>query len=134
MLQKNISLIFGSFFGLTAVILGAFGTHYLSSIFTASQINTFDTAVKYQMYHALILCILGFFDINKVKGEFSLASYSFIAGIIIFSGSLYLYCILNEIFFAIITPIGGIFLIAGWFLIFYKALFRNTQEKPITNK
>ena len=124
---ENFSLLSGIFFGLTAVALGAFGAHVLSTIFSDSQMSTFQTATQYQMYHALILCGIGFFTLHSSINNkiLKLSSYSFIIGIVLFSFSLYLYLASNIVLIAIITPFGGIFLIIGWFLLFYFALTYN---------
>ena len=122
LILEKIPLLFGSFFGLTAVVLGAFGAHVLSTIFSDSQMTIFETATRYQMYHALILCCIGFFLLHNENKLLYYSSYSFIVGIILFSFSLYCYLALNITLIAIITPIGGLFLITGWIILFYFAL------------
>ena len=114
-------LIAGALFGALAVILGAFGAHGLQQATTDEKIlHGFQTAVQYQMYHALALLAVGIiyekFSVQLVK----LAGNLFIAGILLFSGSLYLLTPLKISgsdlvkFVGPVTPFGGVFLIAGW--------------------
>jgi uncharacterized membrane protein YgdD (TMEM256/DUF423 family) len=114
MMQK-VFLIFGSVFGGLAVMIGAFGAHALKHILESSgRTETFETAVKYQFYHALILVLLGIIMINLKHQFFNYAGYSFVVGTLIFSGSLYLLCLTGFTKLGMITPIGGLLLIAGW--------------------
>lgn len=130
-MNKNLSLLFGSFYGLSSVLLGAFGAHELKNIFTANQLSIYDTAVRYQMYHALILCVVGVIAFKTSNKFLIYSSYLFIAGVIIFSGSLYLYVLTNFILFAIITPVGGVCLILGWAFLFYFA-WKSTDPEVAT--
>lgn len=106
--------------GMTAIIFGAFGAHALKEVLTTEQLNTFETGVKYQMYHALFLVFLGMNSsiTEKVKKQiFFLISF----GTLLFSFSIYLLATMtiSEINFkplGIITPIGGLLLILGWLL------------------
>ena len=125
--RLSFPLIFGSFFGLTSVMLGAFGAHYLITIFPTTQLSVFDTAVRDQMYHSLILSVIGFYILNKHDKYLIYSSYSFIIGVVLFSGSLYLYLPTNIVLFAIVTPVGGLFLILGWLLLFYFALTKMKE-------
>ena len=86
--MNQIALIFGAIFGLLAIIFGAFGAHLLKKKLTQEQLQSFETGVKYQMYHAIILLVLGF----NFKDNSSLNTsifYAFIIGIILFSFSIY---------------------------------------------
>lgn len=118
--MQKLFLILGSAFGGLAVMIGAFGAHALKQILEKSgRIETFETAVKYQFYHALALILLGVIMFNLKHSTFNYAGYSFIVGSLIFSGSLYLLCLTGITKFGMVTPIGGLFLIAGWiFLLF----------------
>ncbi|MGL4630776.1 MAG: DUF423 domain-containing protein [Leadbetterella sp.] len=102
----------GSILGGFSVIVGAFGAHSLKNFLeeTGSK-ETFETACKYMFYHALAICILHFLEESVWKKR---ALWSFLAGILFFSGSLYLICALQMKFFGAIAPIGGVFLIVGW--------------------
>jgi len=112
--------IFGaaSFFGMTAIILGAFGAHALKKVLSVDQLVTFETGVKYQMYHALFLLFLGLNNHLSYKIKKTILVLT-ILGIIFFSGSIYLLATdsLNDFNFKIIgfiTPIGGLLLIVSW--------------------
>ncbi|MEC4004062.1 DUF423 domain-containing protein [Flavobacterium sp. SUN052] len=106
------------FFGMTAIILGAFGAHALKNVLSIEQLATFETGVKYQMYHALFLLFLGLNSHlnDKIKKTILVLT---ILGVILFSGSIYLLATdsLNTFNFKIIgfvTPIGGLLLILAW--------------------
>ena len=112
--------IAGCLFGLTAVIIGAFGAHGLEKVLEPSALATFDTGVKYQMYHALLLLIIPVFALSeKMK---SLILILLTAGIILFSFSIYGLATnaLTSFDFkkiALITPLGGTLLIISWALL-----------------
>ena len=106
------------FFGMTAIILGAFGAHALKKVLTVEQLVTFETGVKYQMYHALFLLFLGLNSYLSFKTKKTILVLT-ILGIIFFSGSIYLLATdsLNAFNFKVIgfiTPIGGLLLIMAW--------------------
>ena len=122
--MTQIALIFGSLFGFTAVIFGAFGAHLLKKKLTTDQLQSFETGVKYQMYHGLVLLVLGF-NLDKDTLVDTCSIYAFIIGTILFSFSI---CVLvissanyqKMRFLVPITPLGGLFLVLGWSLLFYK--------------
>ena len=122
MIQK--ALIFGSLFGCTAVIFGAFGAHLLKKKLTSDQLQSFETGVKYPMYHAIVLLILGFnLEINASLDNCII--YAFIIGTLLFSFSIYGLVLSSANnkkikFLGPITPLGGLFLVAGWALLIYK--------------
>ncbi len=106
------------FFGMTAIILGAFGAHALKKVLTIDQLATFETGVKYQMYHALFLLFLGLNNHLSFKTKKTILGLT-ISGVILFSGSIYLLATdsLNAFDFKVIgfvTPIGGLLLILAW--------------------
>ncbi len=113
-------LIIGSLLGGLAVILGAFGAHKLKELVPIESVNSFQTGVQYQMYHALGLILIGII-FEKFPHSFTTwAGYSFLAGILLFSGSLYALTALKATGqvglkgIGIITPVGGLFFVAGW--------------------
>ena len=112
-------IMFGAIFGGISVAMGAFGAHALKSILSPHYLQVFETAVRYQMYHAITLLCVGLLAtrIDSVALKFS--GYFFIAGILIFSGSLYILTLAGIKWFGAITPIGGVFLIAGWLALFW---------------
>ena len=122
-------LLSGSLLGGIAVILGAFGAHKLKEIVPPETVTTFQTGVQYQMYHALALILAAIvFEKTSSQNLMGWAGFCFLAGILLFSGSLYLLTVikateqvgLSKI--GIITPIGGLFFIAGWVLFFLSAM------------
>jgi len=124
--MSQLALIFGCFFGCLAIILGAFGAHLLKKKLTSEQLQSFETGVKYQMYHAIVLLVLGFnLDISATINAYII--YAFVLGTILFSFSIYglvLSSAKNKKlkFLGPITPIGGLFLVAGWVLLLFKFL------------
>ncbi|CAG2531677.1 MULTISPECIES: DUF423 domain-containing protein [Maribacter] len=118
-----VAQLVGALLGLLAVVFGAFGAHLLKKTFTEDQLNSFETGVKYQMYHALLLLMLSF-NLNLETGLEKAIIYCIIIGIILFSFSIYGLCISaskgNKIkILGPITPIGGLLLVTGWGLLFY---------------
>lgn len=117
------AMIGGALFAAIAVILGAFGAHALKEILEPHELVTFETGVKYQMYHAFALLVTGMIYKNMPAKTFSFAATCFIIGILLFSGSLYLLTFLkaNDMVglggFGLLTPIGGVFFIAGWIVL-----------------
>ncbi len=117
-MQKTFLLI-ATVFGALSVILGAFGAHALKDMLsTTGHLDTFNTAVKYQFYHTLALLAVGILMKDFNNSQFLWSGYAFIVGIILFSGSLYVISFANVGVFGIITPVGGLSLIAGWILLF----------------
>ncbi len=121
-MSQQIIIITAAIFGLLSVIFGAFGAHALKNMLSNDQIKSFETGVKYQMYHALVLLILGFNATNL-----NLAIYlCFTLGIIFFSFSIY-GLVLSDAkgkklrFLGPITPIGGLLLVIGWLLLLISA-------------
>mgnify|MGYP001788708878 CR=1 FL=1 len=103
-------------------MIGAFGAHALKATLTAhDRLDTFETAVKYQFYHALALVLLGIFLSfpGHTHRAYAYAGYCFVAGIVVFSGSLYALCLTNVRWLGAVTPLGGVALIAGWALLFW---------------
>ena len=113
----------GAFFGMTAILFGAFGAHTLKKIMTAEQLSSFETGVKYQMYHALVLLMLSF-NMNLDTSLEKYMVYCFILGTFLFSFSIYGLCISGAKgskwkFLGPITPLGGLFLVSGWAMLLY---------------
>ncbi len=125
-MNKNI-MACGAAFALTAVILGAFAAHALKEILSNNQLASFETGVRYQMYHGFVLLFTGF-AFDKIKNT-AIISKLFIIGTLLFSLSIYLLNLQVLIgtslsFLGPITPIGGMLLIIGWF-IFLLSLFKK---------
>lgn len=121
--MNKTALVSGALFAGLAVILGAFGAHALKQVLDATQLQTFETGVRYQMYHSFALLVAGILSATFTNKQIRLAVSFFIAGIICFSGSLYALVLLqvNGVVglsgVGIITPIGGLFFIIGWILL-----------------
>lgn len=118
-ISKETILKTGIIFSLLTVAIGAFGAHGLTQILTENgRLETFKTAVLYQLFHSLALIIAGLlydkYDSKKIR----IASILFMLGIIIFSGSLYTLSISNIGIFGAVTPIGGVLFIVGWLYLF----------------
>jgi len=114
---------FGSLYGLLAILFGAFGAHALRKILTSDLQASFETGVKYQMYHAIVLLILGF-NLEFITPVEQYIVYCFSLGVFLFSFSIYGLCISRAKgkkwkFLGPITPIGGTFLATGWGLLLY---------------
>jgi uncharacterized membrane protein YgdD (TMEM256/DUF423 family) len=124
--MTQFTLLFASILGGLAVVFGAFGAHALKKILSEEQLKSFETGVKYQMYHAIVLLIVGFiFNLETVSEKYMV--YSFMVGILLFSFSIYGLVISSAknkklSFLGPITPLGGLFLIIGWGLLFYTIL------------
>jgi uncharacterized membrane protein YgdD (TMEM256/DUF423 family) len=123
------NLIITCFLGLLAVILGAFGAHALKETLSSESLQSFETAVRYQMYHVIVLLIINLYDGFTEKQKNTL-SYLLFSAIILFSGSIY--CIqltsitAKSIWFT--TPLGGLFFIIAWLsmiVIFVKKIRKN---------
>ena len=107
-------IFWGALFGLSGVMIGAFGAHGLKALLTADQLAIYHTGVDYQFVHALALLLLGALAQHQTPKAWQLAATLFIAGVFIFSGSLYLLVLTDNSWLGAITPIGGTSFIAGW--------------------
>ena len=116
-------LIVGSVFAALSVLLGAFGAHGLKNRLSIEDLAIFETAVRYQMYHALGILLMGLASIDLAEKLVSTPAYFLILGMIVFSGSLFLLVFTNLRWFGAITPIGGLCLIIGWLLFAYNIYF-----------
>lgn len=108
----------GAIFGMVAIILGAFGAHALKKVLSIEQLYTFETGVRYQMYHALFLLFIGVIKEVSQKAKKTIY-YLVIFGVILFSGSIYLLATNSLSVFdfkaiGFVTPIGGALLILAW--------------------
>ncbi len=117
-------MMIGALFGAMAVLLGAFGAHGLKGIVTAERLAVFETAVRYQFFHALALLFVGLLAQRSVSSLFGLSGWLFVAGVLIFSGSLYALVLSSSRWLGAITPIGGLAMIAGW-LVLAVAIWRD---------
>lgn len=123
----NTFVLTGALFGAAAIVLGAFGAHALKKIFTDEQLKNFETGVKYQMYHALLLLILGF-NLDFLSRFSTAIYYALTLGVLFFSFSIYGLCISSALnrklrILGPVTPIGGLLLLSGWILLFLNAFY-----------
>ena len=122
----KIALVSGSLFGMLAVIFGAFGAHALKKTLTEDQLKSFETGVKYQMYHALVLLVIGL-GFTGDSALVNYAVYAFLLGTFLFSFSIY-GLVLSDArgkklrFLGPVTPLGGLLLVLGWFLLLLQVL------------
>lgn len=122
--MKTFTLVVGAVYGLLSVVLGAFGAHALKKVLSVEKLTSFETGVRYQMYSALFLLIVGYILKFETPSE-KWISILMIAGTFIFSFSIYLLAFngisgMNFKFLGPITPIGGLLMIISWaMLIFY---------------
>jgi uncharacterized membrane protein YgdD (TMEM256/DUF423 family) len=122
----------GAILGIIAIILGAFGAHALKKMLSIDQLSTFETGVRYQMYHALFLLFLGLMTQIPQRTK-KIIFLLVIIGVILFSGSIYLLATndLTSFNFKIIgfvTPIGGLLLILGWCGLLLNILSKKSQK------
>ena len=118
----KIVLSCAAFSAMMSVMLGAFAAHGLKSKLSENLLNTFQTGVQYQMYHSLALILLVILY-RQIPQSLLLYSAGFmLAGIILFSGSLYMLALTQIKWFGPITPIGGVCFIVGWALLIASAL------------
>lgn len=116
----------GALLGLLGVILGAMAAHALEKTLTPDLLDSFETAVRFQMYHALLLILLGVVLEKHNNKALTIASYAILIGTLLFSGSIYL-LVLTPIKLGIVTPIGGTVLIFGWASLLYWAIKQKTN-------
>ena len=105
-----------------AVAAGAFGAHGLEGRVSPDRLETFRTAVSYQMYHALALLVVGWAAAQGGGAALHGAGYCFVAGILVFSGSLYLLVLTDTGWLGAITPFGGVAFLVGWGLLAWSVI------------
>lgn len=117
-----------AFLAMTAVVAGAFGAHALKTRLTPESLATFETAARYQMYHALGM--LGVCWVMSVRPSrcVTAAGLCMLIGVILFSGSLYLLCFFTWRWLGPVTPLGGAFLIVSWLLLIIAAPVRENES------
>ncbi len=120
------SLRVGALVAAVAVAAGAFGAHALRTRLDPADLAIYETAVRYQMYHAFGLFMAGWQESRAESPAVRRAGWLFVAGIVLFSGSLYLLVLLNQRWLGAVTPLGGAALIAGWLSLF-AAFARRTR-------
>jgi uncharacterized membrane protein YgdD (TMEM256/DUF423 family) len=121
--MERLFFALGAGFAGIAVALGAFGAHALRASLGAQDLATFETGVRYQMYHALALMAVAW-AATRWPGSATLtaAGWSFVVGILVFSGSLYVLVLAGQRWLGAVTPLGGVAFLLGWGLLAWTAL------------
>ncbi len=114
----------GSLLAMVAVIFGAFGAHALRGRLSPEDLITFETGVRYQMYHALALLAVAWAASRWPSGATTAAGWLFVLGIVVFSGSLYVLVLTGQRWLGAVTPLGGLAMISGWASLAW-AIFRG---------
>jgi uncharacterized membrane protein YgdD (TMEM256/DUF423 family) len=121
-------IIAGAVFGALGVSAGAFGAHELKERFKSPDAverelgNTYEIAVRYQMYHAFALVLVGLLGLHQTSAWLNASGGCFVGGILIFSGLLYAYALGGPKILGAIVPIGGAAMIVGWILLAVAAI------------
>lgn len=111
-----------------SIVLGAFGAHALADVLSSKSMEVYRTAVQYQMVHSLGLLFIGYYAKRSETRLLIYSGYSFILGVIFFSGSLYLLSVTGTSLLGLITPVGGLLFILGWIL-FAMDISRGARAK-----
>lgn len=112
--MERLFLAVGALSAALAVAAGAFGAHALSGTVAPDRLAVWETAARYQMYHALGLLVVAYLAGQKSAGPARVAGWAFIAGSVIFSGSLYLLTLTGLRWLGAVTPLGGVAFLIGW--------------------
>ncbi|WP_172898658.1 DUF423 domain-containing protein [Marinobacter sp. LV10R510-11A] len=124
----RLPIIFGAFFALTAVMAGAFGAHGLRNLVSERSLEVFQTAAAYQMYHAIALVLIALLSgFGLSRRLLSLSAGFFLAGILLFSGSLYTLVLTDMRWVGAITPLGGLCFMIGWALLLTAGVRQQTN-------
>jgi len=107
-------VVLGAVSGLLAVAVGAFGAHALRGRLAEDMLNTFEIGARYHMYHALALLAVAWASSRWPGPAVSTAGWLFVAGIVLFSGSLYLLALTGQRWLGAVTPLGGLCFLGGW--------------------
>jgi uncharacterized membrane protein YgdD (TMEM256/DUF423 family) len=125
----SLFLLLGTLFAGLAVSAGAFGAHFLKGILNPTMLTAFETAARYQMYHALGLCIVSWAIERYPHRRFATVGWLFTAGILLFSGSLYGLSLSGWRWLGPVTPLGGAAFIAGWALFAWNVWRSQSVER-----
>lgn len=112
--MAQASLAAGALFGFLGVVLGAFGAHALRARLSPEMLQVWKTANEYHFYHAIALVLVGLLARSTKLPGLDLVAGCFVAGIVVFSGSLYLLAVTDLRWLGAITPIGGLLFVLGW--------------------
>lgn len=110
----RIWIVGGAVAAFGSVAAGAFAAHGLQSVLSPARLDTFSLAAQYQMYHALALLAVGILHRQQPRRGLQLAGGLFVAGIVLFCGSLYLLALTGHPWLGPVTPLGGLCFLGGW--------------------
>jgi uncharacterized membrane protein YgdD (TMEM256/DUF423 family) len=119
--MTRIFFLLGALFGATGVAAGAFGAHALRQRLTPDMMAVFETGVRYELYHALALLVVAWASAHWTGSATRMAGWLFVAGVVLFSGSLYALALSGFRWLGAITPFGGVAFIAGWLVLAWAA-------------
>jgi uncharacterized membrane protein YgdD (TMEM256/DUF423 family) len=119
--MDRVFFALGSLLALLAVAAGAFGAHALRSRLTPEMLSAFEVGARYHMYHALALLAVAWAGTRWPGGAVTAAGWLFLAGIVVFSGSLYLLSLTGQRWLGAITPLGGVAFMLGWLMLAWSA-------------
>lgn len=111
---SSIFLLTGALFGASGVVLGAFGAHALGDVLAPDALSTWQTAVQYQLIHAVALVLTAVLRERRNSPALTVAGWSLALGVVLFSGSLYLLVLGGPRFLGPVTPVGGVSFVIGW--------------------
>lgn len=119
----RLIIIISALFGAIGVLLGAFGAHaFEDELISAGRLDTYRTAIQYHFYHTLAALLSSILIKDSVQlQKAKTASILFLTGVLLFSGSLYILCFTSFTSIAYVTPVGGVFFLAGWIWLSYAA-------------
>lgn len=120
-LQASTFIVCAAVSGFIAVALGAFGAHALRELLDVARQGTWETAVHYQMFHVVALLAVGLLAREDASRQLRWSGWCFVAGTLLFSGSLYLLALSGQRWLGMVTPLGGVAFLAGWGLLFFAA-------------
>lgn len=121
-MRTNYWLLIGALSGLTSVAAGAFGAHGLRARLSPDLLAVFETGARYQMYHAIVLVLVGVLAAKAQTTALTVSGALLLAGTVLFSGSLYVLALSGVRWLGAITPLGGLCFMGGWAALAYAAL------------
>ena len=116
-MRARTFIVVGAILGAIGVAAGAFGAHAGANSVTPERLKAFETAARYHQIHAIAILAVGLIGAAWPSSRFKLAGYLFLAGIILFSGSLYVLVLTDTGWLGAVTPVGGLALISGWLIL-----------------
>jgi uncharacterized membrane protein YgdD (TMEM256/DUF423 family) len=132
-MSARLTLLIAALAGAVAVMLGAFAAHVLRAQLSAQMLDVFQTGVTYQFYHVLALFGVGLLRQRSDRPALQVSAWLFLIGMLLFCGSLYVLVLTGEHYLGVITPIGGVAMIAGWLTLAW-AVFSKVKQHADTGE